>query len=698
MTSLPGVLTATNDTQEADAWAAAVRSWPLASTHNVSITNASLMNATTRVLLTSIARSEDDAFDLTWHMFDAISNGIPELQSMLTAHFGANVLQPLRADSLRAEFTHSVHGLVQLNGAIAPSPPSVRELELPTVAEALMGFDALSPEAQAETIRTVYSAVTATLSVSIGLSVATSVGASVAASVGGSVASGVAGSTAGSVAGSTAGGAGAGVGGAGGGGAGAGGVFPLILGAQRFATSSVPGGEGGLQQSVASELGWITGDLRSILGSGSDDNTEIDEASGRRLQRRGGGASDAAGDALSRLQSSLTTFAIVMPSVMLVHALLLSLFAVCANRAWYAEQHASSKTSSVGLVRLSTRRINIQAKNSERRKNQKQATRRFRPLPGILVFPSIEMLVLNFLATGLTSAAAEVVFQDTECNSESCVEMPARVTLVFVLLYVIFSVGLVLRFYFRFGREMWQPTSPPDHPREVEDPFYRWVSKMRWRICAHDRPHIVMDRARGSYDGSAQDVAEPGRTERILRRPLTLLPHNAVDSLDALRGTWLNRASSGLPGVTYDSLVLTINFVLALLSGMNNAWQARARERAMLDANATSLNSSDAISAMIEGTRDLSVVIVSLRLTLALYLAMAGPSGDRIENIVTTSQFFLEGFGEMCTLLTFNAQIEGLPTTPEEVAGLVAVGFACALLAMFLPYARGSNPGREMSC
>ena len=149
--------------------------------------------------------------------------------------------------------------------------------------------------------------------------------------------------------------------------------------------------------------------------------------------------------------------------------------------------------------------------------------------------------------------------------------------------------------------------------------------------------------------------------------------------------------------MTYDSLVLTINFVLALLSGMNNAWQARARERAMLDANATSLNSSDAISAMIEGTRDLSVVIVSLRLTLALYLAMAGPSGDRIENIVTTSQFFLEGFGEMCTLLTFNAQIEGLPTTPEEVAGLVAVGFACALLAMFLPYARGSNPGREMS-
>ena len=200
----PIVATATNDT-DADAWPAAVRSWPLASTHNVSIANASLINATTRVLLTSIARSEDDAFDLTWHMFDAISNGIPELQSMLTAHFGANVLQPLRADSLRAEFTHSVHGLVQLNGAIAPSPPSVRELELPTVAEALMGFDALSPEAQAETISTVSGAITTTLSVSIGLSVATSVGASVAASVGGSVASGVAASTAGSVAGSTAG-------------------------------------------------------------------------------------------------------------------------------------------------------------------------------------------------------------------------------------------------------------------------------------------------------------------------------------------------------------------------------------------------------------------------------------------------------------------------------------------------------------
>lgn len=385
----------------------------LRSVTNVSVARASLSLVTAELRVSTLVPNASSAYDAAGSMFSVLSNIsllAPLLQEQELNLAGAQI------DMLYAEFVHPVDGLVRIVGSLPPPPPSQPELELSPLGMALTAAEK----------KTVIDVVTVGIALGVGLSIAASVATTVVASVSTSMASSVAASTAGSASAGAAGGAGGGAGGGSSASSNAGGaIAPLIFGAQRFGSSAgLPVEKSELQQGVAGNMGWTSGDLSGVFGSeGSEgpgdaadtgsstpSSAAAQQTSGttdsvgrrrRKLQKkgRGGGGDDGAQrKLLAQLVSKLISYSVVFGTLLGVFALGNLYFQFRANRKYYAQMEVWRKRLGANMSEKAVQKLLARQKKPIN----------FRPMPGLLVFPNLPMLATNFFLPGLAETAIAV--------------------------------------------------------------------------------------------------------------------------------------------------------------------------------------------------------------------------------------------------------------------------------------------------
>jgi len=170
-----------------------------------------------------------------------------------------------------------------------------------------------------------------------------------------------------------------------------------------------------------------------------------------------------------------------------------------------------------------------------------------------------------------------------------------------------------------------------------------------------------MDRSRGEWLHAEEHTAEPERTERLLARPFRLFQGNGSDALDSLRLAWFPRsAGHSLIGVTYDLLALFVQVIIGGLTGYG----------ATLDK--TDPNTLEKATIII-------ITTFCIQYSASLYIFKLGPSADRIDNVLTGSQFFLEGSQTLTIFVSLSAD------SIDTAAKLQLTAFLLGLLAIFFP-------------
>ena len=633
-------------------WDASLIQMPLHQTHNVAPPQATMTELSTDVRVTVITQNVSAAYasasDLFVLLLDS-SNFRMALANELGIDFNA-----LLVESLRAEFLDPDEGLIVISGSLPPPPPMAPTVDL----EAL---NALAQQT-ASTVATVT--------------------AVIAGAVGASIAGAVAGSVGGSVAGSTGGAAGGA--GAGGGGAAAGGVAPLIFGAQRFgASSGLAVEKSELQTGVADGLGWASGDF----GIGSSDPPASDPPATdppasdppasddalipterRRLQKKGSGGTtgtqrDVAGGedgsaantqqqkALGQLRSKLGSFYVVMGLLIGLMTAGSAYYRFRANRRYYRER---------GLNEFQRRALYKDNKKKGKHFVPKRA--KFRSLPSAFVFPGILAIGCNLFLNGLIEPSITLVTFPGEidnCGAECLVSAVAVLTMI--ALYISLTFAMLLHFHLSGHRvQTWKDADEPENPNDVEDPVYRFVSKVRTRLCVPGRKFNIMDRPRGEFVRCEADEAEPARTERLLSRPLDLFRSQSGDSLDALKLAWFQRGNgSGFTGVSYDLVAVLSGLAIAGMNGAGKNIQPGS-EFAFFQV----------------------VVVLSIQLGTSLYVAIVRPSADRIDNWLSAAQFLVEGSQTGVLLLGSSLAADG---DLDGSSACRTAGFWFGLAALFIP-------------
>ena len=467
-----------------------------------------------------------------------------------------------------------------------------------------------------------------------------------------------------------------------------------MTGAQRFgASGGLAVEKSELQTGVAGGLGWASGDFgmggddasakRRRLNFWSEESLWMDGGQRRRLQKakgKDGGKEEEDGtdeqdvetnstipspppppdrqrDELKTLRSKLTTFYIVVGLIgggVLFGTLY---YKYRANRRYYKE---------LGLLEFQRRALYKHTKKKKgkdgvyRQDIPKAAT--FRSMPGSLVFPGLLCLGINFFLNGLIEPCITLVSFPADldtCGSECMV--PAVTVLTLLALYLLTTFAMLLHFH-RSGyrEETWEDAEEPEDPNDVEDPLYRFISKVRVRFCVPERKFNIMDRPRGEFVRPEDDEVEPARTERLLRYPLSLFRSRPADALDALKLAWFQRANgSGFVGVSYDLIAVLAGLAVAGLNGAGKNIEPGSQY-----ANAQVL------------------AVFSVQMGTSLYVSVVKPSADRIDNWLTCAQFFVEGSQTGVLLLgaflAADGDLEGSTTCQTA-------GFWFGLFALFIP-------------
>merc|ERR1711871_229905 len=123
-------------------------------------------------------------------------------------------------------------------------------------------------------------------------------------------------------------------------------------------------------------------------------------------------------------------------------------------------------------------------KLKKKRNKKKDKKAPFVAFPGIFVFPSLLTLCCTFFMTGLMGSSVELL---AECAAEfspraqAACQTPAVVVILVISLLLLGMLSQLVHFWFRY-RHQWVPEAPIDDCEMIEDPLYRWVSKLRVRI------------------------------------------------------------------------------------------------------------------------------------------------------------------------------------------------------------------------
>ena len=547
-----------------------------------------------------------------------------------------------------------------------PNPPSSPPGPLPleplnlTTSESAQTIEGAST-VDAETAGAAVSAVLATTMVS---STMVAVGSSIAASIGGSAASAVTGSISSSATSSSA-----------AGGAGSGAIMPLVFGAQRFVFASdgmAVSEPNTVQVSVASNLAWLTGDFGAVTPSPdtpADSSASVSPLSSRRLEEAVCSSKAPANmAALSKLQRRLYYGFISILILIAVQLVIIGLFRFVINRTYYRHKPKALADLKEKLSWKGSGHDELSDMSILRRRSQRDASHhssapadqgfsnvvspppsppnnkaeqaakadepalgskagntmdrppRFRKYPGLLVFPGFLTLVINFFALGICSTSVEVLVTAPGCCGPACY-WPAIPALTLIALHL--GVGFCTCQYYhrRFRVRTWQPFAVPDSMKEIEDPIYRMLdqyvyARLGWKL---------RDRSVGVF---AHDAVEPNRTHRLLARPWRLFYTQAPDQLDALKLTWMSRATGGsLHGIFYDFYMFAVMTVVATLNGL----------RSIL------VPGSPQAMAQI-------AVILSLQFGFAAYVVWLWPSNDRLDSLLIAIQYTIEGAQTVLTL------------------------------------------------
>ena len=188
--------------------------------------------------------------------------------------------------------------------------------------------------------------------------------------------------------------------------------------------------------------------------------------------------------------------------------------------------------------------------------------------------------------------------------------------------------------------------------------FVRCGTKLR--CCKSGKKVALWDRARGEYMRPWDQVEEPARTERLLANPFVFYRDNTADAIDALKLFLMNRASGfSFMGVSYDFFCIMAQLTVALLYAVG----------------ANIENGSDAAGVQL-------LCVLSVQWFTSLYIIGAQPSIDRIDALINSAQFGVEGGMTFCfCMLHFN----GPDIDPDLAGGLQGLAFALGLVAMMLP-------------
>ncbi|KOO33777.1 hypothetical protein Ctob_016612, partial [Chrysochromulina tobinii] len=284
----------------------------------------------------------------------------------------------------------------------------------------------------------------------------------------------------------------------------------------------------------------------------------------------------------------------------------------------------------------------------------------FRPLPGVFVFPNMQNLVMSLFVTGLVRKSIELLLDtNITCTIAQC-RWPGLIILVVVGLFFLSGFVTLLHFWWYYSADSWEWFEPADLS-EVDDPAFWLVSKIRLRCCPdriRGKRFNLVNRVRGDWTKSEEDVVEPDRTERLLAHPVVLLRPRAGDAIDGNKLLWLNRASGsyGISGVLYEWLLLLIQLSIAILTGIGPAIEP---------------GSPEADAQM--------YAVICLQYGIAVYTMFGGPSADRIDNFVITAQYLTEG---TCTLLLL---VSGFPELFDLQPLIQMVVFLLLLFGMFIP-------------
>ena len=277
----------------------------------------------------------------------------------------------------------------------------------------------------------------------------------------------------------------------------------------------------------------------------------------------------------------------------------------------------------------------------------------------LFVFPSLTYIAVNIFVGSLVGSSITLLAEVNDCNWNGweC-KWPAIVVLFAVIFYLLLCLSILMHFHRKHRPVMWQPSKSPTDPGDVEDPLYRQVSKLRVQHCSKRRRFAIIDRARGEFKRSDNDIAEPTRTERLLSHPFSLYRSRGSDALDALKLLWLNRSGgTSLVGLSYDYLSFMVTVMIAGVLGFGPALE----------------KGSAAATAQI-------AVVATLQFGFAAHVFLNGPGNDRIENVLHGTQFCVEG---IMTALVMRGQYAA---DDGERAGLLTLAFGAGLIAMFLPF------------
>ena len=250
---------------------------------------------------------------------------------------------------------------------------------------------------------------------------------------------------------------------------------------------------------------------------------------------------------------------------------------------------------------------------------------RFRALPSILLFPSLEKYLLFTFSPGLVAVSVAIIGAQARARPwvsqpgttsprarASCVlqldrppsSRPTRppahpcaptlapspvcprcaqaggqheceawslalacMVLATIALFFLSEFLTLRRFLRMHGDACWQGAEKPQARREVDDPFLALMGRMR--LC---RPRL---RGRGGFEAPEEDCAEPARTERALQRALCITlrwpwrcgtkDERAGDVLETLP-MWTEDANSG-KGIYFVYVQVLIQLVIAMLTG-----------------------------------------------------------------------------------------------------------------------------------
>jgi hypothetical protein len=425
---------------------------------------------------------------------------------------------------------------------------------------------------------------------------------------------------------------------------GGGGVFPLIMGVQRFGMSSNLGVQTSeVQAEVTTSLDWASGNFGLI--SSTPATPVVANATNRRHLSQ----ATPPPKALAALLSTLTLLGICTATVLVLHTYFYWYWKLRANKRYYMAR----KTMSASV------RNQHAVKDLETKVT-------FRKFPAFLVFPNLYLVVFKLLATGLVSSSSSLIV--TDACGVGC-KVLACVVLVCVAALLALAWAVVTDFNMRFRQELWKPAVTPAAINQIDDPFYRLISQRRATCCRVDGPGPILNRSQGKFGKPPQDTEEPYRTERVLANLFSLRKRQASDLIEAYQFPFFPLASGKNAAACYfNVLILTAQLATASLSGLNKAGLFNKAER-MVQARAT----------------------LALQLSQFLFVWCTFPGHDRIDNVMFSMQLCCEAVSTAMLLSAAGA-------SASTVARAQSSALMTAMFALFVPLLRRFYDGIIAPC